>query len=79
MSTDTTVAIVLQYIYGSNQHVTQLKPTQYHMSSMFQLRKKKIAHLLLFFLSLRQKPCEKQSSTPKTGPKIKICFQSPPH
>ena len=40
----TTVAIILQYMYVPNQHVTQLKLTQCHMSNMFQLRKKKIAH-----------------------------------
>ena len=46
---------------------------------------------LIFFLSLRQKLFEKESSkkkkrkkkkessTPKTGPKITICSQSPPH
>lgn len=38
--TNATMAIVLQYINVSHQHIGHLKPTQFYMSSISQLKKR---------------------------------------
>lgn len=39
-----TVAVMLQYVNVSNQHVVHLKLTQWSMSKIFQLKRKRIGN-----------------------------------